>query len=116
ENGQEGMLLGLGAMVSTLSGAQITFNTAEEAAPRLNQLLEHRDCLMVLDDVWDSAHIQPYLGSQHCARLITTRDPENCRLEGVILESIAAMRTDEANQMLLHVLPPDALQAERAED
>ncbi|NJK79535.1 MAG: hypothetical protein HC876_04605 [Chloroflexaceae bacterium] len=43
---------------------------------RLAQALGERRLLLVIDDVWDSAHLQPFLeGGPHCTRLVTTRLP-----------------------------------------
>jgi WD40 repeat protein len=36
--------------------------------------LEGKNCLVVIDDVWDPAHLEPFLrGGAGCARLITSR-------------------------------------------
>jgi NB-ARC domain/TIR domain len=77
ENGTP-ILVSLSAMVRTLSGAPEEFGSCDEAASRLHQLLQHRDCLLVLDDVWDSTRIELFArrgGNDRSARLITTRDP-----------------------------------------
>jgi hypothetical protein len=115
EDGQ-GVLPGLSAMVSALIGSRVTFDTPEEAAARLDQLLEYRDCLMVLDDVWDRAHVDPFLRSRYCARLITTRDTDNCAPEGSILLCVAEMLTAEATQMLFNLLSTPSLGEEGGED
>ena len=107
--GGQGVLSALNAMVTALSGRPVAFNTPEEAASRLDQLLEYRDCLLVLDDVWDEAHIKPFLGASRCARLITTRDPANCMPAGAIAEPVGEMLTVEAAEMLCNFLPPQAL-------
>jgi hypothetical protein len=38
-------------------------------------LLADRDILLVIDDVWNSTHLEPFLqGGKRCARLVTTRN------------------------------------------
>jgi len=61
---------------------------------------------MVIDDVWNSAHLRPFLqGGPLCARLITTRDldtvPANVRKINV-----DAMQKHEATTLLAAGLPP----------
>jgi hypothetical protein len=52
------------------------FTDLNAAATRLAQALGERRLLLVIDDVWDSAHLQPFLeGGPHCTRLVTTRLP-----------------------------------------
>jgi hypothetical protein len=47
----------------------------EYAALELGQKLEERNCLLVIDDVWNAAHLRPFLrGGKASARLFTTRD------------------------------------------
>lgn len=45
-----------------------------EASFRLGELLRNRRVLLVVDDVWETAHAAPFLvGGSRCAALITTR-------------------------------------------
>lgn len=99
----------LNAVVSTLTGRSVAFDTAEEAARRLDELLENRDCLLVLDDVWNEAHIRPFLGSSRCARFVTTRDPSTCMPKGAVAEPLGEMLTAEAANMLGGFLPLEKL-------
>ena len=104
-----GVLPGLTAAVSALTGASAAFNSLEEAAARLADLLESRDCLLVLDDVWDRAHLQPFLGSEHVARLVTTGSLEWLGAEGnARVVALEQMDPAEAVQVLLNHVPPDA--------
>ncbi len=60
---------------AALTGERPGFSSAEDAAFQLGQKLEQRNCLMVIDDVWDAAHLRPFLrGGEGTARLFTTRD------------------------------------------
>ena len=68
----------LGALLTTyaaLTGERPGFAGVEDAAFQLAQKLEQRTCLLVIDDVWDAAHLRPFLrGGKSSARLFTTRD------------------------------------------
>jgi WD40 repeat protein len=57
-----------------LTGERPAFKDAEDAATSLAERLEGKNCLVVIDDVWDPAHLEPFLrGGPCCARLITSR-------------------------------------------
>jgi len=61
-------------MIAILSGERPGHASLEAAIMALTEELDGRDLLMVIDDVWDSAHLTPFLqGGKRCARLITTR-------------------------------------------
>ncbi len=70
----------LGALITVyagLTGDRPGFASIEDAAFQLGQKLEDRTCLLVIDDVWDDAHLRPFLrGGKQCARLFTTRNAE----------------------------------------
>ncbi|MGZ3646889.1 MAG: TIR domain-containing protein, partial [Ktedonobacteraceae bacterium] len=72
----------------------------DAATAYLAELLANRDILLVIDDVWNGAHLRPFLqGGEHCARLVTTRD------EGVLPRivqriQVDAMHQDQAVQLL----------------
>ncbi len=54
----------LGALLTiyaALTGQRPGFAGAEDAAFQLAQRLEQRTCLLVIDDVWDAAHLRPFL-------------------------------------------------------
>ncbi len=62
-------------LIEMLSGQRPGFTNLEAAITRLKELLEDRDLLLVIDDVWQSAHLRPFTqGGKRCARLITTRN------------------------------------------
>jgi len=61
-------------LYGALTGARPGFVSAEDAAVELEQKLATRNCLIVIDDVWDVAHVRPFLrGGPGCARVVTTR-------------------------------------------
>ena len=61
-------------LIGMLSGQRPGFAGLETAVAALAELLADREMLIVIDDVWDAAHLRPFLqGGDRCARLITTR-------------------------------------------
>ena len=94
-------------LIAVLSGEDTDFDSMEAAGSRLRELLADRSILMVIDDVWNPADLNPFLqGGKFCARLITTRHldtlPRQCR--DVKVDS---MQPDEAADLLGKGLPPD---------
>jgi WD40 repeat protein len=61
-------------LCTAMTGKNPGFIEVELAAGRLAELLEDRDCLLALDDVWDHVHLRPFMrGAKNGARVITTR-------------------------------------------
>ncbi|MEW5958405.1 MAG: NB-ARC domain-containing protein, partial [Chloroflexota bacterium] len=101
-------------LIYTLSGEHFDFTGIDAATARLVELLAERDLLLVIDDVWNKAHLKPFIqGGPGCARLITTRDittlpPDTRRVD------VDAMQRNEAVKLLGVGLPsttPAMLQA-----
>ncbi len=87
-------------LYAALTGERPGFVDAEDAARELSLKLESKNCLIVVDDVWKTAHALPFLrGGAGCARLITTR------LGDVVPEArrvpVEQMLPDEALGLLL---------------
>jgi len=104
---QPDVLGALTKLYAALTGERPAFVDAEDAANNLADKLTDRDCLIVIDDAWNTAHLRPFLrGGERCARLITTR------IMDVALEAEAQpltvdeMETDEAAQMLIAGIQP----------
>lgn len=95
-------------LYSALTGERPAFTDVDYAAYNLSQKLESKNYLIVLDDVWDLAHVAPFLrgGKGTCARLITTRkaDVASCASFAVKVEG---MRSSEAVDLLLNWLAPE---------
>jgi hypothetical protein len=88
-------------LIETLSGIRPAFTGIEAATVRLKTLLEDRDILFIIDDVWNQAHLKPFMqGGNRCVRLITTRNDTVLpfRTRKVVVD---AMRTDEAVALLV---------------
>ncbi len=85
--------------------------TLKEAQDRWHTALSERRCLLVIDDVWQIAALEPLLeGGPHCARLVTTRNdqvlpPEAAR---VLVDATAL---EEAIALLCGGLPEEIQQA-----
>ena len=83
----------------------------DAAINRFKELLGDRRLLIVVDDVWNGAHLRPFLeGGLNCARLITTRFttalPE--RTERTLVD---AMQVKEAIDLLRPAAPQQAVDA-----
>ena len=98
-------------LIETLSHERPGFTDTVAAAARLAELLADRDILLVVDDVWDTTHLKPFLQSgTRCARLITTRNEEVLPTNAQSLV-VDAMQPGEAVQLLSFGLPTAALTA-----
>src|SRR5262249_42786389 len=72
---QPDVLAGLAKLYAALTGERPAFVDIEDAANTLAQAWNDRACLVVIDDVWNEAHLRPFLrGGHRCARLVTTRN------------------------------------------
>lgn len=108
--GQKPNLVGeLTKFYAAITGERPGFVDAEDAAVQLASRLEDKTCLMVLDDVWDAAHLRLLRrGGRGCARVITTRQFE-CAREFACVK-VDEMQIGEAVEMLTADLKPDPLE------
>jgi WD40 repeat protein len=68
------LLEALVKLYTALTGERIGFIDTEDASLHLAERLEDKNCLIVIDDVWELEHLAPFLrGASSCTRLITTR-------------------------------------------
>ena len=87
-------------LIVTLSDERPGFTTLDAAVSRFKELLADRDILMVIDDVWDRAHLNPFIqGGPRCARLITTRNLDTLPASATKVQ-VDAMRQNEATELL----------------
>src|SRR6266568_7999001 len=87
-------------LIYMLSHERPGFTGIDAAIARLAELLADRDIMLVIDDVWNGAHLKPFLqGGTRCARLITTRD-EGALPRVVERIQVDAMQPDQAVQLL----------------
>ena len=83
------------------------FTTQDAAVSRLKELLADRDILIVIDDVWDRAHLTPFIqGGSRCARLISTRNFDTLPA-GAERVHVDAMQQEEATALLAGGLEQD---------
>lgn len=87
-------------LIVTLGDERPGFATLDAAVNSLKELLAERDILIVIDDVWDRAHLNPFIqGGPYCARLITTRNFDTLPA-GTAKVHVDAMQQDEATALL----------------
>src|SRR5215813_4500106 len=87
-------------LIVTLGDERPGFTALDAAVNRLKELLADRDILLVIDDVWDRAHLNPFIqGGPRCARLITTRNFDTLPA-GTAKVRVDAMQQDEATALL----------------
>lgn len=84
-----------------LSGERPAISDPDLAGFRLGELLSDSARLIVIDDVWDFAHLNPFLrGGPHCLRLVTTRN-KSALPEDAAVVPVDAMERDEATRLLV---------------
>lgn len=107
----------LQAWARALGLSQFDARTVEEASARLAAVLQNRRMLLIIDDVWQAEHAQPFLiGSSACAQLITTRISEVAqRLASTTsdLYTLGILNEDDG-LALLAAHAPDVVAANRA--
>mgnify|MGYP002712995940 CR=1 FL=1 len=105
------VILGLQKLYQALTGEEAQFVDEHDATVQLSAELDERCCLLVIDDVWNGAHLRPFLqGGAQCARLITTRIA-NVVPKATEVVAVDAMRQTEAVDLLCAGLDaPDTAQ------
>ena len=74
-------------------------------------MLQDRTALIVVDDVWNRVHLEPFLqGGPNCARLITTRNRATIPAQARQVRA-DAMRDEEALALLGFALPNEEREA-----
>lgn len=101
------VLEGLTALYAALTGDRPGFVNVEDASVELAKKLEDKHCLIVIDDVWNTADLRPFLrGGKNCARLIATRQMEVASDAGATPVALDAMTLGQAVEMLTARLGP----------
>lgn len=92
-------------LIYFLSGQRPSFSGVEAATALFVELLAERDILLIIDDVWDPAHLKPFIqGGPRCARVITTRAVDTLP-SGTARVDVDAMQPPEALALLGFGLP-----------
>ncbi len=87
-------------LIYTLSEKRPGFTSIDAASIHFAEVLADRDILLVIDDVWNSTHLEPFLqGGKQCARLVTTRNEHVLRPDVQRIQ-VDAMQQKEAVQLL----------------
>ncbi|MFJ9558460.1 NB-ARC domain-containing protein, partial [Streptomyces fuscichromogenes] len=90
-----------------ITGDTAEFDDPDLASAHLGRLLDARPrTLLLLDDVWESEQLTPFLhGGRHCVRLVTTRNPDLLP-PGAHRIHVDEMSPSQARAMLIWDLPP----------
>jgi WD40 repeat protein len=93
-------------VIKLVTGEDATFTDPQMAGWRLGSLLDAGPRrLLVLDDVWEQAQLEPFTqGGRKCARLVTTRVPELLTGRGVAV-LVDQMSPEQAQALLTSGLP-----------
>jgi hypothetical protein len=92
-------------LYAALTGERPPFVNQEDAIVELCRKLDDKNCLLVIDDVWNPAHLWPFLrGGKGCAPLITTRQFEIAAEAKRV--NVDEMTTHQAVEMLIAGLQP----------
>jgi NB-ARC domain/WD domain, G-beta repeat len=87
-------------LIYNLNHERPGFTGLDTATARLAGLLDEHAMLLVVDDVWNPAHLKPFQqGGKRCTRLITTRDDSVLPPDAQCI-SVDAMQQQEAVQLL----------------
>lgn len=81
---QADILNAQGAWGAALGVDLTVLSDIEARVARLRSLLHDKRCLLVIDDVWDAAHLPPLqVGGPNCAVLVTTRERKIAQKVGI---------------------------------
>lgn len=93
-------------LIVAMSGQPSRLSTLEARQSRLREVLVDRSVLFVVDDLWNAAHLEPFLVvGERSALLITTRDSATAPRSAAEI-SVKAMAPREAAAVLRQGLPP----------
>jgi tetratricopeptide (TPR) repeat protein len=88
-------------LYNAITGEARTFLDEEETGKALTEKLSDKNYLIVINDVWTSKHLQPFLsGGRRCACLFTTCDLSVVTGIGAKQIVVSEMTTSEAVQMI----------------
>ncbi|MDJ0751688.1 MAG: NB-ARC domain-containing protein [Woeseiaceae bacterium] len=104
-------------LYAALTGERLAFIDVDDASIQLAAQLDQKNCLVVIDDVWDSNHLRPFMrGGAHCSRLITTRQLSVLTDVETTRTMVDKMTSEQALQMLsarIEAKPSDAAKLAR---
>jgi hypothetical protein len=87
-------------LIQRISGERPGFADITAAASHLREALKDRKLLIVIDDVWNQSHLNPFIqGGPQCARLITTRNSDTLPHHAKRVD-VDAMQQSQAVELL----------------
>ncbi len=106
----------LAKLFAALTGERPAFIDAEDASTELRKRLADKNCLLVIDDVWDESHSRALQkAGKGLSCLITTRRSD-LAAEADRSLSVAEMTTNEAVEMLTSRLDSNSFDPQRFQD
>jgi WD40 repeat protein len=103
-------------LISALEPGHGSIATTADGRDELRRILNHKCCLIILDDIWRMEQLQAFDGlGSGCRMLLTTRDEGIVRNSGAIECRLGVLKDSEAKELLKlwsgkHGLSPDALE------
>jgi hypothetical protein len=102
--------------IGAVGGSLVTLKSVEDGRIKLGHLLADRACLLILDDVWQYAHVEPVLVlGERCKLLVTTRKEDVVRTLHAEPRPLGELPESEALELLASyadidcgALPPEA--------
>lgn len=95
-------------LIYGLTGERININTLEMCKPKLNEAVGKRHILLVIDDVWDNTHLEPFLlNGENASCIITTRNANIVNRNRIEQEQVDHMEEIEAAELLVAGIDPD---------
>jgi len=100
-------------LIDALTGEKPVIETLEMAQTKLHAAIGELYVLLVIDDVWDAAHLKPFLldsgKTPHCSYLITTRSLNTVNRDSILKQTIDRMKPIEAAELLSAGFDPDEI-------
>ncbi len=99
-------------------GEKPVIESLEMAQTKFQAAIGDLYILLVIDDVWDAAHLKPFLPDSgktpHSARLITTRSLNTVNRDSILKQTVDRMKPIEAAELLGAGFDPDEVKANDA--
>jgi WD40 repeat protein len=107
EKGGERVTTLINDLVALITGRSPQITTIEAARTVLAEALGDRRILLIIDDIWQKQHLEPFMhGGQNTTRLLTTRFDKELPDKSV-RQTVDAMQPSEARALLEWDLPKD---------
>jgi hypothetical protein len=105
EQGGGRILAYIADLVALITGTAVFMNTVEAARTALAEAVGDRRILLIIDDVWQKHHLDPFLqAGPHSTRLVTTRFDRELP-DTAVRQVVDAMQASESLKLLSWNLP-----------